>query len=124
MKTILFRKILSQTPILTPEYKKNLLLEAGDFSLSELDILAEGIYEEEEKKLIVDKTIIFPEFQSLSIKTPEQIENIRKSGTYLNNLLALLEKAAKPRIQLHELDKIAEEYLAQQNIQSSFKGFE
>jgi len=43
------------------------------------------------------------------IKTPEEIENIKKSGQILTKVLDILVEKAKPGISSLELDKIADE---------------
>jgi methionine aminopeptidase len=50
------------------------------------------------------------------IKTPQQIENIRKSGKYLNELLLKLKDACKAGITLIELEFIAEDYMKKNNV--------
>lgn len=58
------------------------------------------------------------------IKTAAQIENIRKSGIYLNELLLKIKDACKPGIALIELEFIAEDYLKKNNIKWAFKGYQ
>lgn len=58
------------------------------------------------------------------IKTPKQIENIRKSGQYLTELLHILYKAVKPWVSLLELENIAEEYIRKNDLKGAFKWYE
>ena len=56
-----------------------------------------------------------------TIKTPEQINNIREAGKHHNELLQILSKAAKAGVSLLELEDIAIEYLKRHNLKGSFK---
>ncbi len=58
------------------------------------------------------------------IKDKKQIENIRKSGTYLNELLRLLASKTKAGIKLIELEFVAEQYIKTNNLKGAFKGYE
>ena len=58
------------------------------------------------------------------IKTPQQINNIRQSWKYLNELLRKLKQATKAGIALIELEFIAEDYLKKNNIKWAFKGYQ
>ena len=57
------------------------------------------------------------------IKTPQQIENIRISGKYLNELLMKIAQAAKPGITLLELEFIAEDFMKRNNVRGAFKNY-
>ena len=57
------------------------------------------------------------------IKTPAQINNIRESGKYLNELLLLLREKAKVWIATIELEFIAEHFIKQHNLKGAFKGY-
>lgn len=58
-----------------------------------------------------------------TIKTPEQINNLRIAGKYHNELLRMLMQAAKAGVSLIELEEIAVEFLKKNNIKGSFKGY-
>lgn len=58
------------------------------------------------------------------IKTPKQIENIRKSWKYLNELLMKLYHSAKAGISLVQLEEIAEDYMKKNNIKWAFKWYQ
>lgn len=117
----LFSKIVGLTTIFSSEYKKNLLIESKDFSSWELKEIIEFIYSEEEKIYVDNETIIFNEYKEPIIKSKIQIQNIKKSGKYLNELLQLLKKNIKPWVLLLDLEKIAWEYIKDNNLKSSFK---
>lgn len=57
------------------------------------------------------------------IKSNKQIDNIRKSGKYLNELLIKLAKAVKPGLSLIELEFIAEDYVKKNNLKWAFKWY-
>ncbi|HKL44541.1 MAG TPA: type I methionyl aminopeptidase [Candidatus Absconditabacterales bacterium] len=57
------------------------------------------------------------------IKTPKQIENIRKSGEYLNELLYLIKDNCKAGVSLIELENIAQDFMDQNNLKGAFKGY-
>lgn len=59
-----------------------------------------------------------------SIKTQKQIENIKESWKYLNELLILLREKAKAWIALIELEFIAEHYIKQHNLKWAFKWYD
>jgi methionine aminopeptidase len=50
------------------------------------------------------------------IKTSQQIENIRKSGQYLNKLLYLIKDNCKVGVSLIELENIAQKFMDDNNI--------
>lgn len=58
-----------------------------------------------------------------TIKTPEQIENIRQAGKYHNELLKIIMKEAKAWVSLLELEEIAVQFLKKNNLKGSFKGY-
>ncbi|HMS91242.1 MAG TPA: type I methionyl aminopeptidase [Candidatus Absconditabacterales bacterium] len=58
------------------------------------------------------------------IKNKQQIENIKKSGTYLTQLLHILYKKAKAGISLIELEFVAEHYMKTNNIKGAFKEYQ
>lgn len=57
------------------------------------------------------------------IKTKEQIENIRKSGQYLNELLYLIKDNCKAGISLLELEDIAQDFMDKNNLRWAFKWY-
>jgi methionyl aminopeptidase len=57
------------------------------------------------------------------IKTTQQIENIRKSGQYLNELLYLIKDNCKAGISLIELENIAQKFMDDNNIKWAFKWY-
>ena len=59
-----------------------------------------------------------------AIKTPQQIENIRQSGKYLNELLLKVKDACKAWTCLIELEFIAEDYLKKNNVKWAFKWYQ
>ena len=62
--------------------------------------------------------------KNLSIKTPKQIENIRESGKYLNEMLYLLREKAKVGTELIELEFVAEHFIKTHNLKGAFKGYD
>jgi len=62
--------------------------------------------------------------KNLSIKTPKQIENIRESGKYLNEMLYLLRDKARAGITLIELEFIADHFIKINNLKGAFKGYD
>lgn len=62
--------------------------------------------------------------KDISIKTKQQIENIRISGKYLTELLQLLYTKAKAGISLIELEFVAEHYIKTNNIKWAFKWYQ
>lgn len=62
--------------------------------------------------------------QDSTIKTPQQIANIRASGKHLTALLYILYGKAKAGITLMELEFVAEHYIKTHNLKWAFKGYE
>lgn len=58
------------------------------------------------------------------IKTPQQIENIRISGKYLNELLHKVANASKAGVSLIELEFIAEDFMKKNNVKGAFKNYQ
>jgi methionine aminopeptidase len=54
--------------------------------------------------------------KEIRIKDKKQIENIRKSGKYLTELLHILYHKAKAGISLIELEFVAEHYIKTNNL--------
>lgn len=65
----------------------------------------------------------FKRFMAIKIKTPEQIELIRKSGALLAETLAEVAKALKPGVNGLYLDKLAETFIRDHGAVPSFKGY-
>ena len=61
---------------------------------------------------------------NIFIKTLKQIENIRESWKYLNELLFLMKENTKVWISLIELEIIAEGFMKKNNLKWAFKWFE
>ena len=59
----------------------------------------------------------------ISIKSPREIELMRKSGMILSKLRQELEKHLKPGISTKELDNIAEKFIKDNGGIPSFKGY-
>jgi methionyl aminopeptidase len=83
-------------------------------------------------RLDVPKSIPRPEyvgkptpakFIGTDVKTPEQIEKIRHSGSIAAQAIELVGQNAKPGITTDELDKIAHEFLIQHNAYPSTLGY-
>ena len=58
------------------------------------------------------------------IKTPQQIENIRESGKYLNELLLKLKNEVQAGMTLLDLELYAEQYISKNNLKWAFKGYQ
>ena len=59
----------------------------------------------------------------ITLKTPEQIEQIRHNGQILREATAKVIAVAKPGVSTYELDRIVEEYILSQQAQPTFKGY-
>ncbi len=57
-------------------------------------------------------------------KTPQQIANIRTSGKYLTELLALVRDHALEGVTLNELEAVAEKFIKTNGLKGAFKGYE
>jgi methionyl aminopeptidase len=62
-------------------------------------------------------------FMGSDVKTPEQIEKIRHAGTIAAQAIELVGRHVKPGITTDELDKIAHEFLIEQNAYPSTLGY-
>ena len=62
--------------------------------------------------------------KDIIIKNKQQIENIRKSGVYLTELLNILYTKAKAGISLIELEFVAEHYIKTNDLKWAFKGYQ
>lgn len=59
-----------------------------------------------------------------TIKTAEEIKNIKEAGKYLNELLYINQQNAKAGTKLLELEEKTESYLKKNNLKWSFKGYQ
>ena len=59
-----------------------------------------------------------------AIKTLKQIENIRESWKYLNEMLLILREKAKAWVALIELEFVAEHFIQQNNLKWAFKWYD
>jgi methionyl aminopeptidase len=59
----------------------------------------------------------------IELKTPREIEIIRKNGRILAQTLTLLEEEIQPGIKTGELDRLAEEFIRKQGGYPAFKGY-
>ncbi len=59
----------------------------------------------------------------ISIKTNDEIELIRESSLLVGKTLAEVAKHIKPGVSTHDLDKIAEEFIRDNNAKPAFKGY-
>lgn len=57
------------------------------------------------------------------IKTPQQIENIRKSWKYLTELLYLIKDNCKAGVSLIDLENIAQDFMDKNNLKWAFKWY-
>lgn len=58
------------------------------------------------------------------IKTPEEIESLRKGGAILSKALGAAVAAVRPGITLRELDEIGERVIRESGAEPSFKGYQ
>jgi methionyl aminopeptidase len=61
--------------------------------------------------------------RGVEIKTPEQIDVMRRAGLVVGETLELLREAARPGITTGELDAIAEDHIRSRGAVPSFKGY-
>ena len=64
-----------------------------------------------------------PEYERIIIKSPQEIERMRRSNRIVAEILEEIKSVAKPGITTKELDERAEELLAQRKARSAFKGY-
>lgn len=60
---------------------------------------------------------------AINIKTPDQIEKMRRSGKILAELLNVLVQNVKPGISTKELDNFAEKFIKEKGGKPAFKGY-
>ena len=61
--------------------------------------------------------------RGIEIKTPDQIETMRRAGLVVGRTLELLESSVRPGITTGELDAIAEDHIRSSGAVPSFKGY-
>ncbi|MEF2176118.1 MAG: type I methionyl aminopeptidase [Candidatus Absconditabacteria bacterium] len=61
--------------------------------------------------------------KKIILKTESQINDLRESGKYLNELLHLVMEAAKPGVTGLELENLSQKFLNKHKISGAFKGF-
>lgn len=59
-----------------------------------------------------------------TIKSPAEIDKMRKSGEILYETLQIIKKNTVPGVTTRDLDRIAEEYIVKHNAVPSFKGYD
>lgn len=59
----------------------------------------------------------------ITLKTPAELEIMRKAGRIVAGLLRAIEKEARPGISTLRLDEIAEEFIRSQGAEPAFKGY-
>jgi methionyl aminopeptidase len=64
-----------------------------------------------------------PEEERIILKSPQEIEKMRRSNRIVAEILAEIKKAARPGVMTRELDEMAEALLADRKAQSAFKGY-
>ncbi len=64
-----------------------------------------------------------PEYERIILKSPQEIEKMRRSNRIVAEILEEMKLAAKPGVTTGELDKLAQELLAKQKARSAFKGY-
>lgn len=60
---------------------------------------------------------------SITLKSPEDIAKMRRAGRVVAEMLEACEKAARPGITTHDLDKVAREVLTKRKAKSNFLGY-
>jgi methionyl aminopeptidase len=66
---------------------------------------------------------LFPEEERIILKSPQEIEKMRRSNRIVAEILEELKKAARPGVTTKELDQLAEGLLADYRVLSAFKGY-
>jgi len=64
-----------------------------------------------------------PEDERIILKSPQEIEKMRRSNQIVAEILAEIRKAVRPGLKTRELDEMAEALLAERKAQSAFKGY-
>jgi methionyl aminopeptidase len=66
---------------------------------------------------------LFPEEERIILKSPKEIEKMRRSNRIVAEILEEIKKAARPGVTTKELDQLAEDLLAGYHVLSAFKGY-
>jgi len=66
---------------------------------------------------------LFPEEERIILKSPQEIEKMRRSNRIVAEILEEIRKAARPGVTTKELDQIAEDLLADYQVLSAFQGY-
>ncbi len=59
----------------------------------------------------------------IDLKTPEELDLMRRAGRIVSDLLLLMEKEAKPGVSTKKLDGIAEAFILSSKAEPAFKGY-
>ena len=66
---------------------------------------------------------LFPEEERIILKSPQDVEKMRRSNRIVAEILEEIKKAARPGVTTKELDQLAEDLLAGYQVLSAFKGY-
>jgi len=64
-----------------------------------------------------------PEYERIILKSPQEIEKMRRSNRIVAEILEEIKPVAKPGVATRELNERAEELLTRRNARSAFKGY-
>jgi len=64
-----------------------------------------------------------PEYERIILKSPQEIEKMRRSNLIVAEVLEEIKSVAKPGVTTGELNGVAEELLAKRKARSAFKGY-
>jgi methionyl aminopeptidase len=64
-----------------------------------------------------------PEYERIILKSPQEIERMRRSNRIVAEILEEIKSVARPGVTTRELNERAEELLAQRKARSAFKGY-
>jgi methionyl aminopeptidase len=64
-----------------------------------------------------------PEYERIILKSPQEIEKMRRSNLIVAEVLEEVKSVAKPGVTTRELNELAEELLAKRKARSAFKGY-
>jgi len=64
-----------------------------------------------------------PEYERIILKSPQEIEKMRRSNRIVAEILEEIKPVAKPGVTTRELNERAEELLTRRNARSAFKGY-
>jgi methionyl aminopeptidase len=60
---------------------------------------------------------------AITLKSPQQIDKMRRAGRVVAEMLQACQEAARPGITTHDLDKVARQVLAKRKAKSNFLGY-